>query len=66
MNRVEKIEGEVQELTSEELASFRAWFAEYDWEAWDRQLAQDSAQGKLDHLADEASSEHEAGRTKAL
>lgn len=66
MNRVEKIEGQVKELTGEELARFRAWFAEYDWSVWDQELEQDVERGKLDELADEALAEHEAGRTEAV
>lgn len=66
MTRVEKLEGDVQELTSEELATFRAWFAEYDWPAWDRQVAEDADHGRLDFLADEALQDHEVGRTKPL
>lgn len=30
MNRIETIEKEVASLSGEELAAFRAWFAEYD------------------------------------
>ena len=37
MGKIEKIELEVQALSPEELAQFRAWFLEYDWAAWDRQ-----------------------------
>lgn len=66
MNRVEKIEGQVKELTGEELARFRAWFAEYDWSVWDQELEQEVERGKLDELADEALAEHEAGRTEAV
>lgn len=66
MNRVEKIEGQVKELTAQELARFRAWFAEYDWNVWDGELERDVELGKLDELADEALAEHEAGRTEAV
>jgi len=66
MNRVEKIEGQVKELTAQELARFRAWFAEYDWNVWDGELERDVESGKLDGLASEALADHEAGRTKAI
>lgn len=66
MSRVEKIERDVQSLSTEELAQFRAWFAEFDWEAWDRQLDRDVEAGKLDSLADEALRDHDSGRTKPL
>jgi hypothetical protein len=41
MSRVEGIEGQVRELTPEELKSFREWFAQFDADAWDRQLESD-------------------------
>lgn len=38
MGKVEKIEQEIEALSPDELAQFRAWFLEYDWAAWDCQL----------------------------
>ena len=66
MGNVEKIERDVQALSPEELARFRAWFLEYDWAAWDRQLEKDVEAGKLDQLADKALRDHAAGKTKPL
>jgi hypothetical protein len=66
MGNVEKIEQDVQALSPEELAQFRAWFLEYDWAAWDRQLERDVQAGKLDQLADRALRDHTAGKTKPL
>jgi hypothetical protein len=66
MTKLETTEREVQNLTPEELAAFRAWFAEYDWQAWDRQLEQNVAAGKLDKLAAEALAEHERGETSEI
>jgi hypothetical protein len=54
MMKIEALEREVQKLTPEEFTAFRDWFAEYDCEAWDRQIERDSAAGKLDELAAEA------------
>ena len=54
MTRIEEIERAVTELQPEELARFRAWFAEFDADAWDQQLAADVATGRLDSLAEEA------------
>jgi len=53
MGRVEDIEQQVQALSPEELAQFRAWFLEFHWAAWNRQLERDVRAGKLDALADE-------------
>ena len=66
MTKVETLEREVQDLSPEELAAFRSWFAEYDWQVWDRQLEADVASGKLDRLAAEALAEHERGETTQL
>jgi hypothetical protein len=37
-----------------------------DADSWDRQLEADAAAGRLDALAEEALSEHRAGRTRSL
>ena len=66
MGKVEKIEDEVQALSPEELAQFRAWFLEYDWAAWDQQLERDVQAGRLDDLADKALREHAADKTTPL
>jgi hypothetical protein len=66
MTKVEQLERDVQGLTPQDLASFRAWFAEYDWRAWDRQLESDIAAGKLDKFAAEALAEFERGETTEL
>jgi len=66
MGNVEKIERDVQALSPEELAKFRAWFLEYDWAVWDRQLEEDVEAGKLDQLADKALRDHATGKTKPL
>jgi hypothetical protein len=66
MTRTEKAEAEIQHMSAEELAAFRAWFAEFDAHEWDRQIAADVKSGKLDSLADRALQDHEAGRTTKL
>jgi hypothetical protein len=66
MTKIEQLERDVESLSQQELASFRTWFAEYDWKIWDRQLEADVAAGKLDKLAAEALAEHERGETSEL
>jgi len=66
MDKIEKIEQEIQALSPEELAQFRAWFLEYDWAAWDRQIERDSQAGRLDDLAAKALRDHAAGKTTPL
>jgi hypothetical protein len=66
MDRVEKLENEVQSLSEKELADFRAWFQEFDWRKWDAELGRDIDAGRLDLLAEQALDEHRAGHTKPL
>jgi hypothetical protein len=66
MTRLEAIEHDVQNLTPEEFAAFRAWLADYDWQLWDRELERDVAAGKLDALAEESLAELERGETTEL
>jgi len=66
MTKVESLERAVEQLAPEELAVFRAWFVEHDWQAWDRELEQDVAAGRLDYIVDEALAEFERGETTEL
>jgi hypothetical protein len=66
MDKIEKIEQEIQALSPEELARFRAWFLEYDWAIWDRQIERDSDAGRLDDLAARALRDHAAGKTTPI
>jgi hypothetical protein len=54
MSTVDEIENAIRKLPEEDLAALRAWFAEFDAEAWDRQFERDVADGRLEALADEA------------
>ena len=66
MTSVREIEQAVQQLAGADLAAFRQWFAEFDAGAWDRQLEQDVAAGRLDDLAHEAMSDLDKGRCTDL
>ena len=66
MSRVENLEGQVKQLTAEELQAFREWFVQFDSEAWDRQFESDVKNGKLDELAARALRDYNAGRTTEL
>ena len=54
MSTVEEIEAAIQQLPPDQMAAFRAWFAEFDATAWDQQIAADEAAGRLDWLVQEA------------
>ena len=63
MSTLKEAEQVVSQLPAEDLAAFRAWFAEFDAEIWDRQFEEDVAAGKLDGLAEKALQHlHEARR----
>jgi len=59
---VEELEDAVRGLTAQQRAAFRAWYAEFDAEEWDRQLESDVKAGRLDWLINEAREERRAGR----
>ena len=54
MTQVEKLEQTIEQLSPDELATFRSWFIEFDAAEWDRQIENDSEAGKLDRLAQSA------------
>jgi hypothetical protein len=62
MSTLEQIENAVRRLSPKDLADFRAWFAELDADAWDRQIEEDVAAGRLDALAEEALDDLRKGR----
>lgn len=66
MSEVEQIENRIKNLSPEELAKLRAWFSEFDAQAWDRQIESDSTAGKLDRFIEESLSEHKAGNSRPL
>jgi hypothetical protein len=66
MSTVREIEEAIRRLRPADLAAFRAWFAEFDAEVWDRELEEDVAAGRLDHLAEEALRDFREGRCTDL
>lgn len=66
MSTVEEIQRVIRQLSPDQLATFRAWFAEYDAQVWDRQFEDDAAAGRLDALADEALKDLREGRCTDL
>jgi hypothetical protein len=66
MGRVEKIESEIKQLATAELAVLREWFMDFDAEAWDRQFEVDVKAGQLDSLAERALQDHRAVAVHAV
>jgi hypothetical protein len=66
MSTVERIEAEILKLSPKELTRLTDWVLALDEQAWDEQIEQDIAAGKLDFLAQEALAEREAGNCRTL
>ena len=66
MGNVKSIEKAVESLPPADLAEFRRWFAEFDAAAWDKQIEQDVASGKLEGLAAEALADYRSGTAREL
>ncbi|WP_148072702.1 hypothetical protein [Bythopirellula goksoeyrii] len=61
-----ELENAITGLSPDELARFRAWFAQYDGEMWDQQIEADALAGRLDDLAEAALRAHREGKTREL
>ena len=66
MSTIHEIEQAVSQLPPDELATFRAWFSEFDAKVWDREFEEDVTAGKLDALAEEAIKDLREGRCTDL
>lgn len=54
MTKVQELQHEIATLSYEQFLELSAWFAEQDWDMWDKKLETDSNSGKLDFLLEEA------------
>jgi hypothetical protein len=59
-----EIKSAVRELSPKELAELAAFISEQDNAAWDKQIEEDAARGKLDPLFDEAERERATGQLR--
>ncbi len=66
MAQLVEIKKGIEALPKQEYINLRQWFAEKDWEIWDKQIEEDSNSGKLDFLAKEALKEKNNGSLKVL
>lgn len=66
MHHLQEIEHAISQLSAEELADFRVWFAEFDAKKWDQQFEEDVAAGRLDNLAQRALKHLREGRCTDL
>ena len=66
MTKIQRLESEVKSLSPQELATFRAWYEEFDAENWDKQIEADAAAGKLNKLAAQAIADYNTGKAKSI
>ena len=66
MMQVEQLQREIEALPERDFTRLRRWFAERDWQLWDKQLESDEAAGKLDFLLNEGLSAKQIGNLKDL
>mgnify|MGYP001615743704 CR=1 FL=1 len=66
MSDLEELEHRIQNLPTNELAKFRAWFIEHDHMLWDKQIEADSKAGKLHGLVSEALADYQAGKAREI
>jgi hypothetical protein len=66
MTTLERAAKIVAQLSPDELARFRQWFAKFDGDVWDTQIEADAKAGKLDALAQEALAEYHAGKVTEI
>ena len=63
MSTVEEIESAIEKLTREEFFVLTGWLSEKFSQAWDTQIQEDVAAGRLNELEQSAIEEHRAGKT---
>jgi hypothetical protein len=66
MTKVQEIQAAIESLPREEYVRLRQWFTAKDWELWDEQIKEDSEEGRLDFLIQEAFDEKKKERLKDL
>lgn len=54
MENINRIKEEIESLPESDFIQLRNWFLEKDREKWDKQIQNDSKNGKLDFLKEEA------------
>lgn len=62
MKTFEDLKSEIEALPHREYMKLAHWFAERDWDAWDKEIERDAAAGILDFLIDEALEEKGKGK----
>ncbi len=66
MVTAEKIKEAINLLPEKEYVKLREWFPKKNWKNWDKKIKQDSEEGKLDFLIEEALNEKNKGTLSNL
>jgi hypothetical protein len=66
MLTLEQIESAILQLSPDEYKKLIEWFADLDYQRWNKQLEKDIADGKLEALAQEAIAEFKAGHCREI
>ncbi|WP_414512391.1 hypothetical protein [Nostoc sp. PCC 9305] len=66
MLTLEQIESAILQLSPDEYKKLIEWFADLDYQRWDKELEKDIADGKLEALAQEAIAEFKAGHCREI
>jgi hypothetical protein len=66
MSTVAEIEAAINNLPPADFAQIRDWLLERDNLLWDKQIEEDAATGRLDHVITEIESDIATGRVKPL
>lgn len=66
MSTVDQIEAAISQLPPHDFVRVRDWLLERDNHLWDKQMEEDAAAGRLDHLVREVEGDIAAGRVKPL
>lgn len=66
MSTLEQIEQAILQLSPDEFRRLSDWILELDQRRWDEQIERDSANGKLDALAEKAVADYKAGLCRPL
>ena len=66
MTAIAEIQKGILTLSEDDYVQLRKWFAELDWDRWDRQIEWDSENGRLDFLISELTKDIEKNLLRGL
>ena len=66
MRNIEQIKEDIESLPENDFIQLRKWFSDKDWEKWDRQIKEDSREGKIDFLMEEALEDKKKGKLRTI